>query len=179
MKNWIFFFFLIGAISFQSCESSEGNTEEAAATVEPPLPPNNAATAPESMSSVFSPNEGVFRGHDFSSTPEQVKQGESAEMVEEEEGVLTYTMDVNLDDFVDYLYYFEDGSLTKAELLYYATSQGEAAAIAAELKRFFNLKYKWRGEMWDGSENGTIFTVFMEEVKSNDNPSVIAIWEKL
>ncbi len=163
---------------FSACQNDNNEAgEEAEAEI--PLPPNNQVAPPAMLNALFTPAEGVFRGFDWSATPEDVKNKETASGVAESaENQEVFTLDLNENEFADITYKFQDGSLAAIQLDIYPSDPLSAGAYNNALESFFNVKYKKRVTLWDGSENGQIFTVFLTTKNSDAGPFVTVIWEK-
>ncbi|MCB0644016.1 MAG: hypothetical protein KDC44_20360, partial [Phaeodactylibacter sp.] len=160
-----------------ACDSGESPQGKSAGSME--LPPNNLVDAPEIVNPLFAPNQGVLRGVDFSSTKTEVKASEKAELLKEEGSSLLYTLDLNPIDFADITYTFGPTNLDRIIVDIYTENLESAANYQELLESFFNAKYKDRTELWDGAEEGALFTANIINADDEESPGLVLIWEEV
>ncbi len=177
-KNTLFILLsLFLTAGFFACQNDNNEAEEVEASL--PLPPNNQIAPPAELDTIFKPINGVVRGFDWSATAGDIQAKETASPVEEaDESKKVFTIDLNENEFADITYQFQGDSLASIQLDIYPADEAAAQRYAGNLKSFFNVKYKKRSELWEGSENGKIFTVFLTEKNSDAGPFVTVIWER-
>lgn len=175
MRTTYFFLLLAGFFSLAACSNS-GEQQEAAAAA--PTATNNAADVPASLTAIFAPNSGVFRGVDFSTAKEALMGMEKAELVAQTDTSASFSVDLNADEFADFEYLFRNGTLAKITLDVYSKDAASADAAYNDLKTFFDAKYLPRATLWDGMEKEALFTAFLKKMTDDPNsPGVLAVWE--
>jgi hypothetical protein len=169
------FFLLLAIIGLFSCQS--GTTTEQ--TTETVAAPNNFAEAPELLAGLFNPNAGVFRGLDFSMGMTTAMAQEKAGLVEQVGNSATYSIDFNEQEFADMAYETDGTVLKKMQVDIFAATPESAAQYHQILKEFFDQKYLPRTpEIWDGSENGTAFSAYLQLIDDPQAPGVLIVWER-
>jgi hypothetical protein len=176
MKPFLFLI-LFGMLGFMACQSnSTTNTEETGA--EAALPPNNPVEAPAQLAPLFNTTAGVFRGMDFSMDMQTTLAKEQTELVEQVDNVATYSVDFSETEFADITYQSNGTHLNKIQVDIYAETPESAAVWHRELKAFFDQKYTPRtDQIWDGSENGTVFSAYLSLIEEAEAPGVLIVWE--
>ena len=172
-----FFLILFAMLGFMACQSNTTTTEETTQTTAA-LPPNNSVEPPAMLAPLFNTTAGVFRGMDFSMGMAGVLAKESAELVEQVDNTATYSIDFSETEFADITYQSNGATLNKIQVDIYAATPASAATWHRELKAFFDEKYLPRtDQIWDGSENGTVFSAYLSLIEEAEAPGVLIVWE--
>lgn len=177
MKKYSFTTIAFLSLLLWSCQS--GSNSNAAADGESYTPPNNTVEVPASLAFLFAPNEGVLRGHDFSSTKEQIKGSESAELLEDNDNSIMYSLDLNTTDFADITYEFGGTDLDKIIVDIYTENLEAASQYEKMLEDFFNQKYQEQADLWDGSEDGLLFTANVVNLNEEESPGLVIFYEEI
>jgi len=127
------------------------------------------------------PKASVFRGINFGMPINQVKRRESAVLIDEDEEnmVLSYTLDLNEVEFADIRYTFLEGRLDKIEYDVYTQSKESATDFYQKFEKEFNDFYEGEENIWDGTIKNKRFTVFLKQINVGNNHGVVVVWEVL
>lgn len=155
---------LLGLLLLVSCQHVPANKEETKKN----QATNKPIAVPTSLSSLFTPDAGVLRGIDFSSTKTSIQSKETVSAVNDtrNRNNLKYSVDLNETDFADITYYFGGETLQKIQVDVFTEETSAADQLFNEITNFFNKKYKVRKSIWEGSENGKSYTIYAKQLKS-------------
>lgn len=178
MKQYIFFIFLL--CGFVACNSGADKTQStkgsssAAAVQESPN-----IGVPASLQGLFSPNEGVLRGIHFTDNLDAVKRAETSTVREESSNSLSYSTDLNGDNFADIKYVFKGDKLARIEADIFATDAQSARNLYNDLVAFFDKKYKKRKLLWEGTTKEQSYSVFAKYISHSPSHGIYVVWEIL
>lgn len=157
------FTILVGLILVVSCQNATDQNEKeqnSKAT-------NKPIAVPNSLTKLYTPNNGVLRGIDFSSSRNQILDAEkSSNLRESGSNVLKYSIDLSETGFADIEYFFNNGKLHKIQVDIFGENEVASNLLCKDIKRLFNQKYKIRKSIWEGSEGSKTYTIFAKQVKN-------------
>jgi hypothetical protein len=171
----------VGVLLLVSCKNESQpaaqNTTDTPVT-QPAAPPVEKVTPPASVAALFTPDQGVLRGVDFTATPAKLAELEKTSPLKKTATNVTYSTDLDADNFADVKYTFKGEQLNKIEVDIFAKDQAAAETFHKDLTAYFDKKYQKRATLWDGTDNNTNFTVFEKPIVQTKNFGTYIVFER-
>ncbi len=114
---------------------------------------------PKEVQKIIKIENGVFRGSNFGDTKAAIKLKETATLQSETDSTLTYTINIDSDDFADLLYYTDTtGKAQSFAIVFILQDSNEEKNLKTNLTKYFNERYgpfeivNGEDELWKGKE---------------------------
>ncbi len=139
---------------------------------------NNAALH-QDLKQILISNDKVVRNVDFTMSNHSVTSTESATLLKNEDGLLTYSTDLDDQSFLDITYHLVNDKVSKIQIDIFSKDESTVNHIMKNLESHFDKNYKKRSHLWDGTFDNSDFTVFMKRMDdTQENYGIYLVYEK-